>query len=86
VKVEFDNGLILKCADTHKLISEHEEEIFAKDSIGRKIISKNSNLNVTKVTQLEEIGLWVSAHLRIKPLSNSTFTSFASFRIKDFIG
>jgi hypothetical protein len=56
VKVEFDNGLILKCADTHKLISEHEEEIFAKDSIGRKIISKNSNLNVTKVTQLEEIG------------------------------
>ena len=39
-QIKLENGLELKCADTHILIDEYYNEVFAKDSLGVKIRTK----------------------------------------------
>jgi hypothetical protein len=51
-EIEFSNGTFLKCADNHILIDASYNEIFAKDSLGVDILSKNGATKVTKVTNL----------------------------------
>ena len=49
-EVLFDNGVLLECADTHILMDVDMEEVFAKDSEGKKIHSKWGDLVVISVT------------------------------------
>lgn len=47
--IELANGLKLSCADNHILIKSDHSEVFAKDSLGSKIITKNGSSYVTSV-------------------------------------
>jgi hypothetical protein len=50
--VKLDNKLELKCADTHILIDEWYNEVFAKDSLGIKVRTKLGNSLVISVENL----------------------------------
>lgn len=52
-EVKLDNGLSLKCADTHILINIHGEEVFAKDSVGELI---NTRIGGGIVVSVENLG------------------------------
>ena len=51
--IVLDNGLTLKCADTHILIDENNNEVYAKDSLGSFIKTKQGS---SKVIQVENLG------------------------------
>lgn len=48
-RIEFDNGTILECADNHILITNDLEEIFAKDSLGVNIKTRDGQSCVISV-------------------------------------
>ena len=50
-RVELDNGLFIECADTHILIDENGNEIYAKDSLGTKLKTELGHACVTSVTE-----------------------------------
>jgi hypothetical protein len=52
------SGIILECADDHILVTTDFEEIFAKDSIGRELISKYGSdvvIDVVKTDRVENM-------------------------------
>lgn len=51
-EIILDNGLRLKCADTHILIDSDYNEIFAKNSLGCHILTKLGNSKVIRVDNL----------------------------------
>ena len=51
-EIVLDNGLSMKCADTHILIDENYEELYAKDSIGHLIRTKYGCSRVISVSNL----------------------------------
>lgn len=48
-ELQFDDGTSLKCADDHIIIDEFMDEVFAKDSLGKRIKSKNGLSTVISV-------------------------------------
>jgi hypothetical protein len=52
-KIVLDSGLELQCADNHILITDDNIEIFAKDSLGINIKTKNGPAKVLEVTDLD---------------------------------
>lgn len=51
--IQLENGLSLKCADTHILITENYDEVFAQDSLGKSIRTKDG---ISKVISVENLG------------------------------
>ena len=51
-EVILDNGLTLKCADTHILIDDSYKEVFVKDSLGKLIRTKLGSSKVISVANL----------------------------------
>jgi hypothetical protein len=51
-QLKFDNGMELQCADTHILIDENYNEIYAIDSLHCKIRTKEGIATVVSVTDL----------------------------------
>ena len=51
--VVLENGLEIKCADTHILIDKDDNEIFAKDSLNRHIKTK---IDISKVISVTNLG------------------------------
>lgn len=52
-EVLLDNGLSMKCADNHILIQEDYQEVFAVDSLGKKI---RTCLGVSEVVSVKDLG------------------------------
>ena len=52
-KVTLENGITLKCADTHILIDENYDEVFAINSKNKKIRTKTG---ISKVLSVEDLG------------------------------
>ena len=52
--ITFDNGTVIKCADTHIFIDEYGEEIYAKDSLNKRIKAKNGIVSVISVEETDE--------------------------------
>lgn len=52
--IELDNGLTLKCADTHIFIDIHGNEVFAKDSLGMFLITEEGPSFVVACFESEE--------------------------------
>ena len=52
-EIKLENNLSLRCADTHILIDEFYEEVFAIDSLNRNIRTKQG---ISKVTSVENLG------------------------------
>lgn len=52
-QIHLENGLSLKCADTHILITENYDEVFAQDSLGVNIRTK---YGISKVISVENLG------------------------------
>lgn len=53
-EITLDNGLSLKCADNHILIKDNYEEIYAKDSLGEYIRTKEGISQVIHVNATKE--------------------------------
>ena len=53
-KVIFSNGTMVECADTHIFIDENHSEVFAKDSLHSKIISREGPLEVVEVSPTQK--------------------------------
>lgn len=51
--IVLENGLEIKCADTHILIDENNNEVFAKDSLGINLKTTLGNSKVIEVTALD---------------------------------
>jgi len=51
--LKLDNGLEIKCADTHILIDENYNEIYAVDSLNHSIITK---FGIASVISIEDLG------------------------------
>ena len=51
-EIILENGLSIKCADTHILLTKSKEEIFAKDSVGVEIYTKYGYSRVVSVKNL----------------------------------
>lgn len=51
--LKLDNGLEIKCADTHILIDENYNEIYAADSLNHSIITK---FGIASVISIEDLG------------------------------
>ena len=54
-KITLENGLTLKCADTHILIDRENKEVFAKYSLGKFIKVKGAD-KYSKVIKVENLG------------------------------
>lgn len=52
-EIVLENGLSLKCADTHILIDESYNEVFAKDCLG---VNLRTKLGISKVISVENLG------------------------------
>lgn len=52
-KIILDNGMYIECADTHILIDENYNEVYAHDSLGISIRTQNGN---SKVISVENLG------------------------------
>lgn len=52
-EITLENGLSLKCADTHILIDSEHQEVFAKDSLDRSLITKQG---VSRVISVKPLG------------------------------
>lgn len=55
VRLLFSDQSFLDCAEDHLLFQESEETVFAKDSLGKRIISKGP-VNPVTVIQIESLG------------------------------
>lgn len=49
--IHFDDGTVIECADDHIIIDEFMNEVFAKDSINKKIKTKRGLAAVIDITQ-----------------------------------
>lgn len=51
-ELELENGLTVKCADTHIFINSQSQQIYAKDSLNEELFTVNGVSKVIKVTNL----------------------------------
>lgn len=72
-EIGLENGLTLKCADNHILITHDYQEIFAKDSLGVSIRTKNG---ISKVVSVENLGY--SEHMYDMEIASDKHTYYTN--------